>query len=89
MGSATLPRRPGELRAHRFVEARVRVRSDELDPGEAARDEVREEHVPCHRGLAGRYLHAQYFPMSVIVDAGRDEHDGSPAMRDTCDFDSD
>lgn len=74
MRSASLPPRPGQGRAGRGDQPRVSVAGDELDPGEAAGDEVAEEGQPAGAVLGGADLQAGDLPVTLRVHAGRHQH---------------
>lgn len=64
-----------EVRHDRLDQPDVGVGGDQPDPAEAAGPEVGEELVPRRPGLARGDPHAQYLPVPVAVDAGRDQDD--------------
>jgi hypothetical protein len=73
VGAAALPRGPAQGRADRGHKSGVSIRGDELDPGQAAGDQVAEERQPAGAVLAGGDVQAEDLAVPVVVHAGRDE----------------
>ena len=61
----------GQRRSDRVDEAGVRVRGDELDAGEAARDQAAQEGEPGGAVLGGDDVEAEPLAEAVAVDADR------------------
>ena len=65
MGAAALPGRPGQRGRDRVDEAGVRVRADQLDAGEAARDQAADEGEPGGAVLGGDDVEAERLAEAV------------------------
>src|SRR5581483_12497169 len=76
VGATALPGSAWECRRDRVDETGVRVRGDQPDAAEAARDQAAEEGEPAGAVLAGDHVEAERFPEAVLVDAnGVDDAD--------------
>ena len=73
MGAAALPARSGQGRADGGGQTGVGIGRDQLDPGQAAGDQVAEEAQPAGAIFASGDLDAEDLPVPVGVHTGRDQ----------------